>query len=54
MIYCLALANAMDLDVSAAVGAKMADNHRRFPTGGLPSRYRPAGAAGSIQQGDHP
>lgn len=53
LIYCLALANAMDLDVSAAVGEKMADNHRRFPAGELPSRYRPAELAESTQPGDH-
>jgi NTP pyrophosphatase (non-canonical NTP hydrolase) len=43
IIYCLALANAVELDVSAAVAEKMAHNRRRFPTGELPSRYRPAG-----------
>jgi dCTP diphosphatase len=54
MIYCLALANTMDLDVSAAVGEKMADNHRRFPSGELPSRYRPAGPAESNLQAARP
>lgn len=42
VIYCLALANAVNLDVSAAIDEKMAQNRRRFPAGELPSRYRPA------------
>ena len=54
MIYCLALANTMGLDVSAAVVEKMVDNHRRFPTGELPSRSRPVASPESADQGAQP
>lgn len=45
LIYCLALANTLDLDLSQAVLAKLARNQQRFPPGQLPSRHRPAGGA---------
>ena len=40
LIYCLALANAAEIDVSQAVLAKLAANEQRFPPGNLPSRHR--------------
>ena len=40
LIYCLALANVLEVDVSAAVLAKLARNQQRFPPGQLPSRHR--------------
>ena len=40
LIYCLALANVLEVDVSEAVLAKLARNHQRFPPGQLPSRHR--------------
>jgi dCTP diphosphatase len=40
LIYCLALANTIDVDVSQAVLAKLAHNQQRFPPGQLPSRHR--------------
>jgi dCTP diphosphatase len=40
LIYCLALANTIDLDVSQAVLAKLARNQERFAPGDLPSRHR--------------
>jgi NTP pyrophosphatase (non-canonical NTP hydrolase) len=40
MIYCLALANALDMEVGEAVTAKLALNQRRYPPGQLPSRHR--------------
>ena len=46
LIYCLALANVLDADVSQAVLAKLARNQQRFPPGDLPSRHRlPTGAS---------
>ena len=42
LIYALALANVTDIDVSAAVLAKLARNQERFPPGQLPSRHRSA------------
>ena len=39
LIYCLALANVLEVDVSEAVLAKLARNHQRFPPGQLPSRH---------------
>lgn len=40
LIYCLALANVLNVDVSQAVLAKLARNQQRFPPGQLPSRRR--------------
>lgn len=40
LIYCLALANSLDIDVSDAVLAKLARNEMRFPPDQPPSRYR--------------
>jgi NTP pyrophosphatase (non-canonical NTP hydrolase) len=40
LIYCLALANVLEVDVSEAVLAKLARNQQRFPPGQLPSRHR--------------
>jgi dCTP diphosphatase len=40
LIYCLALANTIDLDVSQAVLTKLARNQERFPPGDPPSRHR--------------
>ena len=40
LIYCLALANVLEIDISGAVLAKMARNQERFPPGKLPSRHR--------------
>jgi NTP pyrophosphatase (non-canonical NTP hydrolase) len=48
LIYCLALANVAEIDVSQAVLAKLAHNQARFPPGDLPSRHHlptPAGIA---------
>ena len=39
LIYCLALANKLDVDISEAVLAKLTRNELRFPAGHLPSRY---------------
>ena len=40
LIYCLALANVLELDLGDAVLAKLARNQERFPPGQLPSRHR--------------
>ncbi len=40
LIYCLALANVVDVDAGQAVLAKLAANQQRFPPGQLPSRHR--------------
>ena len=40
LIYCLALANVLDVDLGDAVLAKLARNQERFPPGQLPSRHR--------------
>ena len=40
LIYCLALANVLEVDVSEAVLAKLARNQQRFRPGQLPSRHR--------------
>lgn len=45
LIYCLALANAAEIDVSQAVLAKLAANEQRFPPGHLPSRHHLPGPA---------
>jgi NTP pyrophosphatase (non-canonical NTP hydrolase) len=36
LIYCLHLANRMDIDVSSAIAAKLARNEARFPAGYVP------------------
>lgn len=41
LIYCLALANTVDIDLGQAVLAKLKRNEERFPAGARPSRYRP-------------
>lgn len=40
LIYALALANVLDVDLSQAVNAKLDRNEQRFPPGFMPSRYR--------------
>lgn len=52
LIYCLALANSLQMDVSQAVLAKLERNQQRFPaaTGVLPSRHRLPAA----EHGDSP
>lgn len=40
LIYCLALANSLEIDVSEALLAKLARNESRFPPNQPPSRYR--------------
>ena len=40
LIYALALANVLDLDVADAIGAKLASNEQRYPPGQMPSRYQ--------------
>lgn len=42
LIYCLALANTLEMDVSQAIIAKLERNQQRFPAqpGQLPSRHR--------------
>jgi NTP pyrophosphatase (non-canonical NTP hydrolase) len=40
LIYCLALANVLEIDAGEAVLAKLARNRQRFPPGKLPSRHR--------------
>lgn len=40
LIYALALANVLDVDVSRAIDAKLKRNEQRFPAGYMPSRYR--------------
>jgi NTP pyrophosphatase (non-canonical NTP hydrolase) len=40
LIYCLALANVLEVDLGDAVLAKLARNRQRFPPGQLPSRHR--------------
>ena len=37
LIYCIALANQADIDVSRAVRAKLANNASRFPIGYMPT-----------------
>lgn len=37
LIYCLCLANQLDMDLASAVGDKMEDSARRFPEDGGPS-----------------
>jgi NTP pyrophosphatase (non-canonical NTP hydrolase) len=39
LIYCLALANVLEVDISEAVLAKLTRNQQRFPPGRLPSRH---------------
>ena len=36
LIYCLSLANQLDVDLSTAVRAKLERNRRRFPIGTMP------------------
>lgn len=38
MIYCLALANQLDIDVSTAVREKLENGRRRFPIGYMPTK----------------
>lgn len=40
LIYALALANVLELDVADAIEAKLASNQQRYPPGQLPSRYQ--------------
>ena len=40
LIYCLSLSNALDLDVSAAVLAKLQVNEGRYPAAEFRGRYR--------------
>ena len=37
IIYCLALANQLDIDVSTAVRSKLESGRRRFPIGYMPT-----------------
>ncbi|MEA3336729.1 MAG: nucleotide pyrophosphohydrolase [Chloroflexota bacterium] len=39
LIYCLAFANTLQLDISDAVASKLDINQRRYPPGKLPSRH---------------
>jgi NTP pyrophosphatase (non-canonical NTP hydrolase) len=41
LIYCLSLSNALDLDLTAAVEAKLAVNERRYPVEAFRGRFRP-------------
>ena len=45
LIYALSLANALDVDVSAAILAKLKRNERRFPAESWRGRARTDGAA---------
>jgi NTP pyrophosphatase (non-canonical NTP hydrolase) len=38
IIYCLSLANQLDIDVSTAVRAKLERNRGRFPIGYMPTK----------------
>lgn len=38
IIYCLALANQLDVDVSTAVRSKLESGRRRYPIGYMPTR----------------
>ena len=40
LIYCLSLSNALDLDVSAAVLAKLRTNEHRYPASEFRGRFR--------------
>lgn len=40
LIYCLAMSNACDLDISEAVSAKMTLNEGRFPVDAFKGRFR--------------
>ncbi len=40
IIYCLSLSNAMDIDISKAVQAKLDVNERRYPSGEFRGRFR--------------
>jgi NTP pyrophosphatase (non-canonical NTP hydrolase) len=49
LIYALALANVLDLDVADAIEAKLASNQQRYPPGQMPSRYRHLTADGDLE-----
>lgn len=49
LIYCLALANVLDLDLSDAVRAKLSRNQQRYPPGELPSRHRRLQRTGVVE-----
>lgn len=38
LVYCLAMANQADIDISSAVRSKMARNQKRFPVGYMPTK----------------
>jgi len=40
LVYCLSLSNALDLDISAAVTAKLRTNEHRYPAGEFRGRFR--------------
>lgn len=40
LIYCLSLSNVLDLDLTAAVEAKLATNERRYPADVFRGRFR--------------
>lgn len=43
LIYCFALANRVDIDLTSAVRAKLSRNEERYPIGSRPSRAHPSG-----------
>lgn len=40
LIYCLSLSNALDLDLTAIIEAKLARNEERYPDGAFRGRFR--------------
>jgi NTP pyrophosphatase (non-canonical NTP hydrolase) len=53
IIYCLSLSNALDLDVSSSVLAKLQTNEHRYPADEFRGRFRRPEREKTVEGGSH-